>query len=143
MAGYSHTTLVGNVGRDPESYTFENGSGDTQVSFSLAVTRKWNINGNKGEKTTWYKCHTNREGLSSVILEYVRKGKQVMVTGEVSARAYLDKETQKPVAALELKLDQLQLLGSRQDNDVDTDEGEDDGFNSDGDLKPSRKRNQY
>lgn len=113
MAGYEQTIIIGNVGRDPETRQIP--SGETVTSFSMAVTRTWRDRSTNEQKeaTNWYNVNLwgNRfEG----VLPYIRKGKQLMVLGTVTARPYMGNDgTAK--ASLELRADTVQLLGNRGD----------------------------
>ena len=118
MAGYQYTIIIGNVGRDPElRYTQ---SGIAVANFSVAVSRKWtdkNTNEPR-EKTTWFKVSAWR-GLAETVNQYVHKGMQIMVTGRISASAYLSKDNGEARASLELNALEIQFLGRREvaDND--------------------------
>jgi single-strand DNA-binding protein len=103
MAGYQHTFIIGNVGREPElRYTQ---SGVAVCDFSVAVSRKWD----GGEETTWFRVSAWR-GLAETVSQYVTKGMQVMVTGRVSASAYVGKDGEAR-ASLELTAQDIQFLG--------------------------------
>jgi single-strand DNA-binding protein len=111
MAGYQYTIIVGNVGRDPElRYTQQ---GVAVCDFSVAVSRRWNDRGSneQREETTWFKVSAWREK-AETISQYVKKGQQIMVTGEVKASAYTGQDGQ-PKASLELTLREFQFLGRR------------------------------
>ena len=125
MAGWAQTMIIGNVGRDPEMRYLQNGT--AVCSFSVAVTRKWNDkNSNEQkEKTVWYRISAWRQ-LAETANNYVKKGMQIMVVGELEpARAYLDNAGQ-PAATLELTAQNFQFLGSRGDN-----QGQSGGSNDD------------
>ncbi len=113
MAGYEQTIIVGNVGRDPE--TRQLSSGDSVTSFTVAVTRVWRDRSTNEQKdsTNWYSVSLWGNRFDGV-LPYIRKGKQVMIIGTVSARPYKDRDGN-PKASLELKADTIQLLGNRGD----------------------------
>jgi single-strand DNA-binding protein len=114
MAGYQYTIIVGNVGRDPEMRYTQ--TGVAVASFSVAVSESWtdkNANERK-EKTTWFKVSAWR-GLAEVVSQHVRKGMQVMVTGEVKASAYMGKDGE-PQASLELTAKDFKFLGRKSDN---------------------------
>ncbi len=86
---YQTITLVGNPGADGEMrYT---PGGKAVASFSLAVSKKWNAaDGAKQEKTTWFRV-TFWDKQAELVSNYVKKGKEVMVIGEVEeARAFTD-----------------------------------------------------
>ena len=102
--------IIGNVGKDPETRDLP--GGDKVTNFSVAVSRKWTDKaGQKHEETTWFRVACYR-GLAEIAQQYVRKGGQVMVSGRISARAYVDNNNQ-PAVSLDLNADQLQLLGGK------------------------------
>ena len=110
---YHYSFVVGSVGRDPEKRQ----AGSSQVaSFSVAVTESWNDrqSGQKREKTTWYSCSAWGP-LADIVERYVKKGDNIMLTGRVSARAYTGNDGQ-PRASLDLRVDDMQLLGNRRDS---------------------------
>ncbi len=113
MAGYQQTIIVGNVGRDPElRYTQ---SGVAVCDFSVAVSRKWtDRNSNEPrEKTIWFRV-TAWRSLAETCNQFVRKGMQIMVTGEVDASAYVGQDGEAR-ASLDLTAQNVQFLGSRED----------------------------
>lgn len=116
---FAKITLMGNLGRDPETrYT---PSGAMNVEFSMAVTRKWNDQGGQlKEETTWFrvtgwgKMAERLDKLSQG--GYLTKGKPVVVTGSVSAREYTDKQGEKRFS-VDVRADDIELVSSRQDGD--------------------------
>lgn len=115
MAGWAQTIIIGNVGRDPEMRYLQNGT--AVCSFSVAVSRRWNDRNTneQREKTVWYRVSCWRQ-LAETANNYVKKGMQIMVEGELEpARAYLDNSGQ-PAATLELTAQNMQFLGQRGDN---------------------------
>jgi single-strand DNA-binding protein len=114
MAGYQYTIIIGNVGRDPEMRYTQ--SGVAVCSFSVAVNRTWtdrNTN-EKREKTTWFKVSAWRQ-LAETANQYVKKGMQVMVAGEIDASAYTGQDGS-PRATLDLTARDIRFLGSRGEN---------------------------
>jgi single-strand DNA-binding protein len=111
MAGYQYTIIIGNVGRDPEMRYTQ--SGVAVADFSVAVSRRWtDRNSNEQrEKTTWFRVSAWR-GLAETVNQYVHKGMQVMVTGEVDASAYAGQDGT-PRATLEITARDIQFLGRR------------------------------
>lgn len=111
MAGYQHTIIIGNVGRDPElRYTQQ---GVAVCDFSVAVSRRWtdrNTNEQR-EETTWFRVSAWR-ALAETVSQYVHKGMQVMVTGRISASAFMGQDGQ-PRASLDLTAQEIQFLGRR------------------------------
>lgn len=110
MAGYSQTTIVGNVGRDPVFKYTQSGVG--VADFSVAVTTKFTSNKVSTEKTEWYRVTAWRE-LAEIVNQFVRKGGQVLVVGEISSSAYIDKAGEAK-SNLELTASKIQLLGKRE-----------------------------
>jgi single-strand DNA-binding protein len=107
-------TLIGHLGGDPETrYTK---TGKMLVEFSVASSEKrTDSDGNKTELTTWFKC-TAWNGYADVLDRLsqsgaLKKGRQVYVTGPVSASAYISTKTGEPTASLEVMVDKLLLLG--------------------------------
>ena len=116
MAGYQYTIIIGNVGRDPEMRYTQ--SGVAVCDFSVAVSRKWtDKNTNEArEKTTWFRVSAWR-GLAETCNTYVRKGMQVMVTGEIEASAFVGDDGEAR-ASLDLTAREVQFLGSRDDREA-------------------------
>jgi single-strand DNA-binding protein len=111
MAGYQYTIIIGNVGRDPEMRYTQ--SGVAVCDFSVAVSRRWTdrTSNEQREKTTWFRVSAWR-GLAETVNQYVHKGMQVMVTGEVDASAYAGQDGT-PRATLEITARDIQFLGRR------------------------------
>lgn len=109
---YQNLTLVGNLGGDPEMrYT---PSGLPVATFSLAVSRSWVTDGQKQEKTVWFRVTCWRK-LAETVSQYLTKGKQVLVVGEIEeARAYTDKQGNTR-ASLEVTAQTVRFIGQRGD----------------------------
>ncbi len=105
---YQKTVVIGHLGRDPEMrYT---PTGVPVTSFSVATTRKWtNQNGESQEKTTWFRVTCWRK-TAELAAQYLKKGRLVLVEGDVDASAYTDREGA-PRASLELTATTLKFLG--------------------------------
>jgi single-strand DNA-binding protein len=109
---YQQTIIVGNLGADPEMrYTPD---GTPVTSFRVAVSRKWTgPDGNQSEKTWWFKVTCWRK-LAETTNQYLKKGRQVMVVGEIDVSAWADQEG-KPRASLELTARDVRFLGGGRD----------------------------
>jgi single-strand DNA-binding protein len=93
MAGsVNKVILVGNLGRDPESRTMQNGG--KVVSFSIATSETWNdkMSGERKEKTQWHRIAIFNEKLGEVAEKYLKKGAKVYVEGSLESRKYTDKD---------------------------------------------------
>src|SRR4051812_40101327 len=117
MAGIAKVTLIGNLGRDPETrYT---PSGTMNVSFTMAVSRRWNDqNGQQQERTTWFRI-TGWGRLAEIMDQLTQsgslvKGKQVYVSGSIETHEYQDQQGQTRTS-LDVRADEFQLLGTRGD----------------------------
>ena len=120
MAGIAKVTLIGNLGRDPETrYT---PSGTMNVQFSIAVSRRWNDQGGQQqERTTWFRV-TSWGRLAETLDRLTQsgalvKGKQVYVLGTIEQREYQDQQGATRTS-LDVNADEVQLLGSRQDSEA-------------------------
>jgi single-strand DNA-binding protein len=82
--------LVGNLGKDPESRTFQNGG--EVVSFSVATSETWKDRGTgeRKEKTEWHNVSIFSEGLARVAKSYLKKGSKVYLEGQLETRKWQD-----------------------------------------------------
>ena len=93
MAGsVNKVILVGNLGRDPESRSFQNGG--KVVSFSVATSESWKDknSGDRKDKTEWHNVSIFSEGLARVAEQYLKKGSKVYLEGQLETRTYNDKD---------------------------------------------------
>lgn len=112
MASVNKVILVGNLGRDPETRTFP--SGDQVCNVTLATTDKWKdkASGEMKEATEWHRLVFNGR-LAEIAAQYLRKGSQIYVEGQIRTRKYQDKDGVEKYAT-DIRVDQMQMLGSRQ-----------------------------
>src|SRR3990170_8571040 len=90
MAGVNKVILVGNLGKDPESRSFQNGG--KVVSFSVATSENWKdkASGDRKEKTEWHNVSIFSDGLAGVAERYLRKGSKVYLEGQLETRKWQD-----------------------------------------------------
>lgn len=80
-------TLIGNLGKDPELRTFQNGG--RVANFSVATTRKWKTkDGEKKEATEWHNIQVSDKNLVDICERFLQKGTRVYLEGEVRTRQY-------------------------------------------------------
>lgn len=105
--------LVGNLGKDPDlRYT---PAGTAVATFSMATTERYkDRDGNRQEKTEWHNIVAWRQ-LAEICGKYLHKGKQVYIEGKIQTRSYEDRDGNKRYIT-EVVADQMQMLGSRDDN---------------------------
>ena len=108
---YQKTVIVGNLGKDPEMRYTQ--SGVPVTSFNVATSRRWtNANGESQEKTTWFRVTCWRK-LAELTAQYLKKGRLVLVEGDIDASSWTDKEGNAR-ASLELTAINVKFLGSRE-----------------------------
>lgn len=99
--GYAHTTISGNLGRDPELKTAA--SGLSIAKFSVAVTLR--------EETHWYRCVAFGK-TADFVGKYVTKGRAVIVGGQMRSDSWEDKEGNKRIS-WELAANSVDFAGPR------------------------------
>lgn len=109
---YHQTLIIGNVGRvDDLKHTQ---AGQAVLGFSVAVNETWTSNGEKQQRTSWYKCSLWGKH-AETLAPYITKGKQVMCAGTVSASAWIDNDG-KAQASVDLRVQDCKLLGGNGDS---------------------------
>jgi len=91
MAGsINKVMLIGNLGRDPEIRTFQNGG--KVCNFSLATSDRWRDknSGETRERTEWHSVAIFQEGLVRVAEQYLKKGATVYIEGKLQTRKWQD-----------------------------------------------------
>lgn len=91
MAGsVNKVILVGNVGKDPEIRSFQNGG--RVASFSVATSENWKdkATGEKKERTEWHRISILNDALVSVVERFVTKGSKLYIEGQLETRKWTD-----------------------------------------------------
>lgn len=91
MAGsLNKVLLIGNLGRDPEVRTMQDGS--KVVQLSLATSENWRdkSSGERKEKTEWHRVVIFNDKLAEVAERYLRKGSKVYLEGQLQTRKWVD-----------------------------------------------------
>ena len=112
--GVNKVILIGNLGSDPElRYT---GSGTAVCNFSLATTESYkDRDGNQVENTEWHRVVAWAR-LAEICGEYLSKGRQVYIEGQLQTRQWEDKDGNTKYTT-EIKAREMQMLGSRDSGD--------------------------
>jgi single-strand DNA-binding protein len=86
--------LVGNLGRDPESRSFQNGG--KVVNLRIATSDSWKdrTSGERREKTEWHSVAIFNENLANTAERYLRKGSKVYLEGQLQTRKWTDQQGQ-------------------------------------------------
>lgn len=105
--------ITGNLGKDPETFTFE--SGDKKTSFSVAVSESYkDKQGNKIETTEWFNVVATK-GLASVCEQYLKKGSKIYLEGKLRTKDYeKDGEKRKFTELIAYKMTMLSTLSENQ-----------------------------
>lgn len=93
MAGsVNKVILIGNLGKDPEIKSFQNGG--RIANFSIATSESWKdrATGEKKERTEWHNISVNSEGLVGVVERFLKKGSKVYIEGQLRTRKWQDRD---------------------------------------------------
>jgi single-strand DNA-binding protein len=118
MAGVNKVILVGNLGKDPEARSMNNGG--EVVSFSMATSDTWNdkASGERKEKTEWHNVVIFNENLGRIAKQYLRKGSTCYIEGALQTRKWTDQsgaDRYTTEVVLQRFRGELTLLGGRGD----------------------------
>ncbi|SLN37159.1 Single-stranded DNA-binding protein [Falsiruegeria litorea R37] len=95
MAGsVNKVILIGNLGRDPEVRSFQNGGKVCNLRIATSETWKDRNTGERRERTEWHSVAIFNEGLVRVAEQYLRKGSKVYVEGQLQTRKWQDQSGQ-------------------------------------------------
>jgi|TARA_B100000446_G_scaffold117239_1_gene109377 single-strand DNA-binding protein len=94
MAGsLNKVLLIGRLGADPEIKQMVNGKNVARLSLATSQTWKDKNTGEKKEKTEWHRIVVFNEGLVNVVQQYLKKGAQIYVEGQLSTRKWKDEKS--------------------------------------------------
>ncbi|MDJ0945258.1 MAG: single-stranded DNA-binding protein [Kiloniellales bacterium] len=95
MAGsVNKVILVGNLGRDPEIRTTNDGT--KVANLSLATSESWRDrnSGERRERTEWHRVVIFNDRLVDVVEKYLNKGSKIYVEGQLQTRKWTDRDGQ-------------------------------------------------
>ena len=107
--GINIVSLVGRAGRDPEARYFESGS--MVANLSLAVNRM------SRDEADWFNLEVWGKQ-AQVAADYVRKGSLLGITGSFKLELWTDRSTGEERSKPVIRVDRLDLLGSRRDSEA-------------------------
>jgi len=91
MAGsVNKVILIGNLGRDPEVRSFQNGGKVCNLRIATSENWKDKNTGERREKTEWHSVAIFQEGLVRVAEQYLKKGSKVYIEGQLQTRKWQD-----------------------------------------------------
>ncbi|HKL70384.1 single-stranded DNA-binding protein [Salibaculum sp.] len=95
MAGsVNKVILIGNLGRDPETRTFQNGGKVCNLRIATSENWKDRNTGERREKTEWHSVAIFSEPLANVAERYLKKGSKVYIEGQLETRKWQDQNGQ-------------------------------------------------
>ena len=112
-------TLVGRAGRDPEVRYFE--SGTVVANLTMAVNRR-----NRNDEPDWFNLEIWGKQ-AQVAADYVKKGSLIGITGSFKIDSWNDRSTGETRTKPVVRVDRLELLGSKRDGDINSSSGNDYG----------------
>jgi single-strand DNA-binding protein len=95
MAGsVNKVIIVGNLGRDPEVRTFQNGGKVCNLRIATSETWKDRNTGERKERTEWHSVAIFSEPLARIAEQYLKKGSKVYIEGALETRKWQDQSGQ-------------------------------------------------
>ena len=123
MAGtLNKVILIGRLGADPEIKQMVNGK--SVARLSLATNQNWKDKntGEKKEKTEWHRIVVFNEGLVNVVQQYLKKGAQIYVEGQLITRKWKDEQSGQDKYSTEVVIQgynsSLVMLGGGNQNSI-------------------------
>ena len=116
MAGVNKVILVGNLGADPEARSLPSGGEVVNLRVATSETWKDRNSGERQERTEWHRVVIFNENLGRVAKNYLRKGSNVYLEGQLQTRKWTDQSGQEKYSTevvLQNFRGELVLLDSR------------------------------
>jgi single-strand DNA-binding protein len=123
MAGsVNKVILVGNIGKDPEARSTQDGS--KIVNLTLATSETWNdrASGEKKERTEWHRVVIFNDRIADVAERFLKKGAKIYVEGQLQTRKWTDQsgvEKYSTEVVIGKFNGQLTMLDGRRDGDAE------------------------
>ncbi len=117
MAGsVNKVILIGNLGKDPEIRSMQNGGKVCNLSVATSESWKDKGSGERKERTEWHRVVIFNEGLIGIAERYLKKGSKVYLEGQIETRKWADQSGQEKYSTevvLRPYRGELTLLDSR------------------------------
>ncbi|SEM10306.1 single-strand binding protein [Roseovarius tolerans] len=95
MAGsVNKVIIIGNLGRDPEVRTFQNGGKVCNLRIATSENWKDRNTGERRERTEWHTVAIFNEALVRLAEQYLKKGSKVYIEGKLETRKWQDQSGQ-------------------------------------------------
>ena len=109
MASLNVCSFTGRAGRDPEMKFFESGTAIAQLTIAVDGWKR-------DSEPLWLNLKVWGK-LAQVAGDYVRKGSQIAVSGQLENESWIDRATGEKRSKMVLNVKELTLLGSKKDSD--------------------------
>ena len=121
MAGsLNKVQLIGRLGADPDIKQMVNGKNVARLSIATSQSWKDKSSGERKEKTEWHRVVIFNEGLVNVVQQYLKKGANVYIEGQLNTRKWKDEASGQDKYSTEVVLQgynsSLTMLDSRGNN---------------------------
>ncbi|RPG18629.1 MAG: single-stranded DNA-binding protein [Pelagibacteraceae bacterium TMED124] len=109
--------LIGRLGADPEIKQMVNGKNVARLSVATSQSWKDKSTGERKEKTEWHRVVIFNEGLVNIVQQYLKKGANVYLEGQLSTRKWKDEKSGQDKYSTEVVLQgynsSLTMLGGK------------------------------
>ena len=109
--------IIGRLGADPEIKQMVNGKNVARLSVATSQSWKDKSSGERKEKTEWHRVVIFNEGLVNIVQQYLKKGANVYLEGQLSTRKWRDEKSRQDKYSTEIVLQgynsSLTMLGGK------------------------------
>ena len=109
--------IIGRLGADPEIKQMVNGKNVARLSVATSQSWKDKSTGERKEKTEWHRVVIFNEGLVNIVQQYLKKGANVYLEGQLSTRKWRDEKSGQDKYSTEIVLQgynsSLTMLGGK------------------------------
>ena len=113
--------IIGRLGADPEIKQMVNGKNVARLSVATSQSWKVKSSGERKEKTEWHRVVIFNEGLVNIVQQYLKKGANVYLEGQLSTRKWRDEKSGQDKYSTEIVLQgynsSLTMLGGNSMNE--------------------------
>ena len=114
--------IIGRLGADPEIKQMVNGKNVARLSVATSQSWKDKSSGERKEKTEWHRVVIFNEGLVNIVQQYLKKGANVYLEGQLSTRKWRDEKSGQDKYSTEIVLQgynsSLTMLGGKSSSNI-------------------------
>ncbi len=90
VSSINKVILVGNVGKDPEIRTTQDGREIASITLATSDSWKDKASGERKERTEWHRVTIFSDGLVNIVKNYIKKGSKLYIEGSLQTRKWVD-----------------------------------------------------